>query len=495
MLGSALQLVLQSIVTLVLILALTSWAVAGSLSRILQLYSNSGVQGLLQDPSSSLTVIAVLLIVPVAVIIVALVGAGFVYSSEYGTYFEAWNKESVSVKSVLENGSRTWKAMTWTFFLSNTITWGPAAIGLLLVLSSLSTVSTVSGAIFLLGTSLAFVALLIVSLILATFTVYAYSAVIIDHASGLGAIRSSFRIAGNNLGSTLGYAFVRIFFQVLLLLVAQLAGSIGLPLTSLVAVVLSFVLTPILHLTKTMIFYHGKPTVAEMRYRVYDPVWQDIFRRLPKAVWRKIRTGLAEGSRFVITPSNLPFHALSVLAFSLGIYLGYFVSINGVAGYFLSLGYQPGHGNSLLARLPFPALPALGIDIFLNNWLVSIATGLSGLGFAAPSFLTIMFNGFILGILLAPTLSPSLTMFLAAILPHGIIEIPAFVLSGSAGIRLGYAALKARIHPGLESGEYLAKTLRLTVYVVIGLAPLFLVAGLIEADITPIIMRMFGWVF
>jgi len=37
--------------------------------------------------------------------------------------------------------------------------------------------------------------------------------------------------------------------------------------------------------------------------------------------------------------------------------------------------------------------------------------------------------------------------------------------------------------------------MRLAVYVVVGLAPLFFIAGLIEADITPFIMRMFGWTF
>jgi stage II sporulation protein M len=495
MLGSALQVILQSVVALVVMVLLTSWALSGSLSRLLAEYGSSGLLGVLRDPAFSLTIVPVVVAMLVALVLVAIVGAGYVYASEYGMYFEAWNKDSVPVKSVLENGSRRWRAMAWTLFLVNLITWGPAAIGYALIIASVASVRSTAGLIALLAASSIFQLLLFASLILAVFTVYSYPAVVVDQVSGMRAIRQSFRVASHNLGITLTYSFVRIIFQALLLLVVLFASTIGLPLTSLVTVILSFLLTPILHLTKTMIYYYAGPSVSEMPFQLSDPIWQDIFRRLPRAGWLKIKTGLSEGLRFVIGPRNLPFHALSALAFALGIYLGYYVSVNGVAGYFLSLGYQPGHGNSLLAQLPVPALPALGIDIFLNNWLVSIATALSGLGFGAPSFITMMFNGFILGVLVAPQLSPSLTMFFAAILPHGVIEIPSFVLSGSVGMRLGYAALKTRFRTGPESDEYLSKTLRLAVYVVVGLAPLFLIAGLIEADITPIIMRMFGWTF
>ncbi len=495
MLGSALQLILQSIITLVIMLLLTGWALSGSLPRVLAVYGNSGLLGVLQDPTFSLTIVPVVVVMLAALVLVAIVGAGYVYSSEYGIYVEAWSKDSVPVKSVLENGSRRWRAMAWTLFLSNLITWGPAAIGYALIIASASSINSVAGLIAFLTAISVFQPLLFASLILSVFTVYSYPAVVVDQVSGLRAVRYSFRVASHNLGITLTYSLVRIIFQGLLLLVAFFAGSIGLPLTSLITVILSFLLTPILHLTKTMIYYYAGPAVPEMPFQLSSPIWQDVFRRLPRAAWMKIKTGLSEGFRFIIGPRNLPFHILSTLAFALGIYMGYYVSVNGVAGFFLSLGYRPGHGNSLLAQLPIPALPILGIDIFLNNWLVSIATALSGLGFGAPSFVTIMFNGFILGVLLAPQLSPSLTMFLAAILPHGIIEIPAFVLSGSVGIRLGYAAWKARFRRGPENHEYLSKTLRLAVYVVVGLAPLFFVAGLIEADITPWIMRMFGWTF
>jgi uncharacterized membrane protein SpoIIM required for sporulation len=495
MLGSALQLILQSIATLVLMILLTSWAATGILSNLLTEYSSSGLTGVLSDPAFSLTLLLGILVIIVVVAVVAVFGAGYVYASEFGVYAEAWNKNSVPVRSVLENGARSWRPMAWTVFLANLLTWGPAVIGYVLVFASSTGANGAAGVLTLLLTLSVFQPLLAASLILAIFTVYSYPAVVIDQVSGLRAIRHSFRVASHNLGTTITYVLVRIIFQGLLLLVVSFAGTIGLPLTSLITVILSFLLTPILHITKTMIYYHAGPAVPEMPFQLSAPIWSDASRRLPRAAWVKIKMGLADGLRFVVGPRNYPFHALSIIAFALGIYVGYYVSVHGVAGYFLSQGYQPGHGNSLLANLPIPALPALGVDIFLNNWLVSIATGLSGLGFAAPSFITIMFNGFILGILVAPQLSPSLTMFYAAILPHGIIEIPSFVLSGSVGMRLGYAALKSKLSRGTESDEYLSKTLRLAVYVVVGLAPLFLIAGLIEADITPIIMRMFGWTF
>ena len=495
MLGSALQLMLQSIATLVLMVFLTSWAASGSLGTLLTEYGSSGLLGVLLDPRFSLTLVLGIGLMTVAIVLVAVLGAGYVYASEFGVYAEAWNRDSVPVRSVLENGARRWKSMAWTVVLANLLTWGPAIVGFGLIAASLANASSLSGIVALLVSFSLFQPLLAASLILAIFTVYSYPAVVVDKASGLRAIRESFRVASHNLGITLTYVIVRIIFQGLLLLVVRLAGVIGLPLTSLITIVLSFVLIPILHMTKTVIYYQAGSSVPEMRFQLTAPIWSDISRRLPRAAWTKIKLGLSEGLRFVVGPRNYPFHILSILAFALGIYMGYYVSVNGVAGYFLSQGYQPGHGNSLLANLPIPALPVLGVDIFLNNWLVSIATGLSGLGFAAPSFVTMMFNGFILGVLVAPQLSPSLTLFLAAILPHGIIEIPSFVLAGSVGMRLGYAALKTRFRPGLESSEYLSKTLRVAVYVVVGLAPLFLIAGLIEADVTPYIMRMFGWTF
>lgn len=497
MLQGGLSLILQSVITLAVMVLVTSDPANPELGRLLAaiISPSSGLLGVVLNPAFWFTNIPLTAAVVVSLVFVAVVGGGWVYSSEYGMYFEAWNNESVPISSVVSSGDRRWKQMAWTLLVSNLVTWGPAAIGFGLILASIANINSSAGLVALLAGSYAFLPLLFASLILSVFTVYSYPAVVVDGASGMGAVRRSFRVASHNLGLTLTYSILRLIFQALLLVVVYFANGLGVTLaTTFVTVTLSFVLTPMLHLTKSMIYYHAGQSVPEMPFQVSNPIWQDVVHMLPHAAWIKIRAGLGDGLRFVVGQRNLPFHVASLAALVIGIYLGYNVSINGVGSSFLTLGYSPGHGNPDFRQFT-AASPFLGLAIFLNNWYVSFATALSGLGFGAPSFISILFTGFTLGVLVGPQLSPSLTMFYAAILPHGIIEIPSFVLSGSVGMRLGYTALKARFRRGPENDEYLSKTLRLAVYVVVGLAPLFLIAGLIEADITPYIMRMFGWTF
>src|SRR5213593_2092027 len=500
MLQSGLSLILQSVITLAVMLLLISEPADTQLARLFAAMISSrsgGLLGVLLNPAFWFTNIPLSTGVVVALILVALLGGGWVYSSEYGIYLEAWNSESVPISSVVSNGSRRWISMAWTLLLSNLVTWGPAAIGLGLIVASLANIISPAGVVALLAASYAFQPLFFASLILSVFTVYSYPAVVVDGASGMGAVRRSFRVASQNLGLTLTYSIVRIIFQGLLLLVTYLANGLGVAAslsTAFIVVTLSFILTPMLHLTKSMIYYHAGQSVAETPFQISNLLWQDVMRMLPRAVWLKIRAGLGEGLRFVVGPRNLPFHAASLAALAIGIYMGYNVSVSGVGSSLLGLGAQPGHGNPDFRQFT-AATPVDGVAIFLNNWFVSFATAFSGLGFGAPSFISIMFTGFTLGVLVGPQLSPSLTMFSAAILPHGIIEIPSFLLAGSAGMRLGYAALKTKFRPGPESDAYLSKTMRLAVYVVVGLAPLFFIAGLIEADVTPFVMKMFGWTF
>jgi stage II sporulation protein M len=98
-------------------------------------------------------------------------------------------------------------------------------------------------------------------------------------------------------------------------------------------------------------------------------------------------------------------------------------------------------------------------------------------------------------------LTPNATMFVAAIFPHGIIELPSFIIAGSAGMKLGVAFLRAhgfnfsKEDKPVDSAkmENFNQVARETIYVLVGLAVLFLIAGFIEGNITPIIMRAAGF--
>ena len=120
-----------------------------------------------------------------------------------------------------------------------------------------------------------------------------------------------------------------------------------------------------------------------------------------------------------------------------------------------------------------------------------MATALSGLALMAPSLVTMLFNGFILGVV--GSLVPNMKMFLAAILPHGIIELPSFILSGSVGSSLAYKFMKALMRGGSSTDAEVHSAVRRSIYIILGLAPFFILAGIIEAFVTPFIMRLYGW--
>jgi uncharacterized membrane protein SpoIIM required for sporulation len=73
-------------------------------------------------------------------------------------------------------------------------------------------------------------------------------------------------------------------------------------------------------------------------------------------------------------------------------------------------------------------------------------------------------------------------IFLGLLTPHGLIELTAVFLAGAAGMRLGWSVVSPGNRP---RGQVLAEQGRAVVAVAIGLAGVLLVAGLIEALVTP----------
>jgi len=131
-------------------------------------------------------------------------------------------------------------------------------------------------------------------------------------------------------------------------------------------------------------------------------------------------------------------------------------------------------------------------SLLLNNWramLVSAAYGVVPFLFL-PVF-SLLSNGALVGVTAAVYLSNgmSLSLFLAGILPHGVFELPALVLSIACGVYLCRNMCRVvTSDPGrIPMVELLGDLLRVIVLLV---APMTVAAAFIECYVTPVVMGL-----
>ncbi len=461
----------------------TSW-----LTDIAHYYASadlSGLAGLIFSPSFLLVVAEYMVPAAVLAFVVLVLAGGFVYSAEYGSYWQAQGGSHVGVSDVMSRFVEKWRPMAWTMLLSSFLTYLPliGATGLLVIAA---VIAPQSAALFALVV-LAYVAAAILTIIFALFFVYTPVAVAAENLSGLAAIGRSWHQVRRNVRIALAYGLV---YVVLTGAVSYLSAAVtltGLPVSSLASVGVLILVTPVLHLTKTEIYSELlKPEPVE--WVVYKPFLPDLIGPLLRSLWRAFLRGLKELKDFALSPRNFGYHLLSAAGLAAGWLLGIWLGNHGLTQLFYAMGYVPGRISPLVTGdVPF----STGVYIFFHNWQASLATALSGVWFPGIPFITLMLNGVLIGTV--SDLVPNSTMLAAALAPHGIIELPSFVLAGSAGIRLGSAFIRASRRRDTESTATFHAVSRQTVYIVIGLALLFFIAGLIEGNVTPVIMRMAGW--
>ncbi len=120
--------------------------------------------------------------------------------------------------------------------------------------------------------------------------------------------------------------------------------------------------------------------------------------------------------------------------------------------------------------------------VFVNNAQVGFLAFGVGIAACVPTAVVLMTNGLNLGFAAGLfTAAGEAHRFWGLILPHGLLELTAVVIAGAAGIALGWSI----IAPGdRRRSEALAEEGRRSVVLVLGLIPVFLVAGLIEGFVT-----------
>jgi hypothetical protein len=175
----------------------------------------------------------------------------------------------------------------------------------------------------------------------------------------------------------------------------------------------------------------------------------------------------------------------------LGVFLrqdwGYVAVSAGVLAVGVAGGWRATAGSGV--RIPTPADPALVfgsvpvgpfLTIAVNNWLVATTAGFSGLFAGLPTIGTLLFNGLLIGGV-AGVVDP--VAFVALVGPHGIVELPAIAVAGGVGLRLGHVAWG--VWRGRRPKTALVAAVGRTWRLVVGLAVVFVVAGFVEAFLTP----------
>jgi len=111
----------------------------------------------------------------------------------------------------------------------------------------------------------------------------------------------------------------------------------------------------------------------------------------------------------------------------------------------------------------------------------------SGVFFSIPSLFFTVLNGFFIGWFSHSVgLEQGLLFTAAALLPHGVIEIPTILLSSAAGMGLGYQLVNRLRGRGSIRAE-LGKSLRLFIW---RIAPLLLLAAIVEVTVTPLVIYL-----
>jgi stage II sporulation protein M len=130
---------------------------------------------------------------------------------------------------------------------------------------------------------------------------------------------------------------------------------------------------------------------------------------------------------------------------------------------------------------------SLSVFLFANNLQACILLFLGGVTVGLLTLFIIASNGVIIGGIMELVREERGLLFVAAaILPHGIFEIPSFIISGALGLILG-GALLAEWQGGGDMAAVAERHGRTFLLVVV---PLVAIAAVIEAFITPEIIHL-----
>jgi len=176
---------------------------------------------------------------------------------------------------------------------------------------------------------------------------------------------------------------------------------------------------------------------------------------------------------------------IATLLFVIGLTLGVAFGPSATGG----LVSQDIAGLSELSRV-LNSLPPLLIMVFIfaKNVSVLLFSFVLSPIFCLMPIMALFFNGLVIATLSAMIIEEeSLGFVLAALLPHGVIEIPALILGEAAALSFGAVATLSLFRK--ESRGLVLPSLRQNLKYLVVAAVLLLPAAVIETYVTPLLLR------
>jgi uncharacterized membrane protein SpoIIM required for sporulation len=127
--------------------------------------------------------------------------------------------------------------------------------------------------------------------------------------------------------------------------------------------------------------------------------------------------------------------------------------------------------------------PLASSGIMTNNISVAFTTFAAGITGGLGTIYMMTFNGLLIGVIGTACWSAGMSRALwSFVAPHGVLELPAIFIAGGAGLRLAAGLLFPGFLPRRES---IARAGNEAVKLLLGTIPILVIAGLIEAFVSP----------
>lgn len=295
---------------------------------------------------------------------------------------------------------------------------------------------------------------------------FARPAVAVEDLDAIPALYHGWDHVRGNPFQTIGYGILAVGLTGVANVIGGTFSQVGAATAStLVPMVFVF---PVLDLVKTTLFARDRDVALEPP----DAPTRDRLPRLKDAA----RSGLATTGQFVRHHPGA--HLASVFLFAGGIAIGLWAA-GQVEDLFVASIEQRLEGSNPLVMFAHFAT---------NNWTVAAGQSLAGFVAGVPAAVSLLFNGANIGFVYGIETDPE--VLVAFIAPHGLLEIPALLISGALGLhlgRVGWAGVR-----GEGGRDRIATAMDEAFQVLIGLAVLLVVAAAIEAAFSPYYWRLLG---